>query len=204
MHKGLQNINLPLRGLKTLFFCLKIKRNFRLVVRDNIILTKKDALILRRNCGRNFDGAFASSFKTTFFWVQNGLLAVNRQNFGVANSPKYLPREGYTTYRGWIGRMTADGVMWVPACTHCGQRLMRAVRDRGRPPSRRPPTTGQRGWDAARKACSRKTMQLLSQCIEICQWFCVVSKTEGWWSYTTEGRKGSRFRDCRCYRRAGR
>jgi len=66
MHKELENINRPLRGFVRRFYVSSLEE-FSFCRKRQYSYNETDALKLRRNCERNFDSAFSSSFKTTFF-----------------------------------------------------------------------------------------------------------------------------------------
>jgi len=70
MHKELYNINLPLRGFVRRFNVSSLKE-FSLCGKRQYSYNETDALKLRGNRERNFDGAVSSSFKTTFLSVNS-------------------------------------------------------------------------------------------------------------------------------------
>jgi len=65
MHKGLENINLPLRGFVRRFYVSNLEEfSF---CRKRQFSYERNTLKLRGNCERNFDRGFSSSFEVTFF-----------------------------------------------------------------------------------------------------------------------------------------
>jgi len=66
MHKGLENINLPLRGFVRRLFYVSNVGEFSFCRKRQYSYNERNALKLRGNCERNFDGAFPSSFEIFF------------------------------------------------------------------------------------------------------------------------------------------
>ena len=66
MHKGLENINLPLRGFVRRFYVSNLEE-FSFSRKMQYSYNERNTLKLRGNCERNFDRAFSSSFETIFF-----------------------------------------------------------------------------------------------------------------------------------------
>jgi len=68
MHKGLENINRPLRGFVRRFYVSNVEE-FLFRRKRQYSHNERNTLKLWENCERSFDGAFSSSFEITFFWV---------------------------------------------------------------------------------------------------------------------------------------
>jgi len=66
MHKELENINRPLRGFVRRFYVSSLEE-FSFCRERQYSYNETNTLKLRGNCERNFDGAFSSFLKTTFF-----------------------------------------------------------------------------------------------------------------------------------------
>ena len=70
-HNELENIKLSLRGFVRRFYVSSLEE-IRFRRNRQCSWNETDALKLTGNCERNFDSAFSSSCKTTFFWVKFG------------------------------------------------------------------------------------------------------------------------------------
>jgi len=84
MHKGLENINFSLRGFVRRFYVSNLEE-FSFRRKRQYSYDERFSLKWRGNCERNFDGAFSSSCKTTFFWVYNG--KPNQIAYSYSSSP---------------------------------------------------------------------------------------------------------------------
>ena len=65
MHKGLENINLPLRGFVRRFYVSNLEA-FSFCRKRQYSYNERNTLKSRGHCERNFDRAFSSSFKTHY------------------------------------------------------------------------------------------------------------------------------------------
>jgi len=95
MHKGFENINLPLRGFVRRFYVSNLEE-FSFCRKRQYSYNERNTLKLRWNCERNFDVAFSSSFEITFFWVRRtytaSVLGWSKRGWSVLNVCWYIPK----------------------------------------------------------------------------------------------------------------